>query len=207
MIASADGRATVEGRSVKLGHPDDRALLRELRTGVDAVLAGSATLRAERYARLLDPDQRALRAQRGQPEHPVVATVSRQVDLRADEVPLLTEPGVPVQVYAERGGSIAGATADVDVEALGAPLDIRRALRHLRRERGVRSVSCEGGPSLLRQLVEAACLDDLLLTVAPLLVAGDGPTPLSGPALVPPSELELRAVHQADGHLFLHYTL
>jgi hypothetical protein len=65
MIASADGRVAVEGRSVGLGHPADRALLRELRTAVDAILVGTGTLRAERYANLLDDDQRAHRAAAG----------------------------------------------------------------------------------------------------------------------------------------------
>jgi riboflavin biosynthesis pyrimidine reductase len=56
MIASADGRATVSGMSVAHGHPAGRALLRELRTGVDAILVGTETLRAEGYAHLLDDD-------------------------------------------------------------------------------------------------------------------------------------------------------
>src|SRR5512133_1228594 len=65
MIASADGRATVAGTSVGLGHPADRALLRELRTAVDAILVGTGTLRAEGYAHLLDDDQRERRAAAG----------------------------------------------------------------------------------------------------------------------------------------------
>src|ERR1700750_2591854 len=59
MTPSPDGRVAVEGRSVGLGHPADRALLRELRTAVDAILVGPGTLRAERDANLLDDDQRA----------------------------------------------------------------------------------------------------------------------------------------------------
>src|SRR4051812_50027327 len=65
MIASADGRATVAGRSVALGHPADSPLLRELRTAVDAILVGTGTLRAEGYANLLDDDQRERRGARG----------------------------------------------------------------------------------------------------------------------------------------------
>jgi riboflavin biosynthesis pyrimidine reductase len=196
----------VEGKSVKLGHPDDRALLRELRTGAEAVLVGAATLRAEGYATLLDPDQRAYREERGLPPHPVVATVSRALDLSADEVPLLREGGVPVQVYCEAGDAIDGARADVRVTALGAPLSLADALADLRAARGVRTVVCEGGPTLLRRLVADGLVDDLLLTLSPLLVAGDGPTPLTGAPLAPPPTYALQAVHRADDHLFLHYT-
>lgn len=206
MIASADGRATIEGKSVKLGHPDDRALLRELRTGADAVLSGAATLKAERYATLLDDDQVAYRHELGLSSHPVVATVSRELDLGADDVPLLTEDGVPVQVYTEADAdTIDGATADLRVTTLPAPLDLHDALKDLKDHHGARTVVCEGGPSLLRRLVAHGLVDDLLLTLSPLLVAGDGPTPLTGDALDPPPQLRLAAVHRADDHLFLHY--
>jgi hypothetical protein len=53
MIASADGRAAVAGTSVGLGHPADSALLRELRTAVDAILVGTGTLGAEPPGRLV----------------------------------------------------------------------------------------------------------------------------------------------------------
>ena len=205
MIASADGRATVEGKSVKLGHPDDRDLLRELRTGADVVLSGAGTVVAEGYANLLDPGQRAHREALGLTPHPVVATISRRLDLRSEDVPLLREDGVPVQVYAEEDGTIDGATADVRVTPLPAPLDLGDALRDLRAHHGARTVVCEGGPSLLRRLAAADLVDDLLLTLSPLLIAGDGPTSLTGEELAPPARLRLEAVHRADDHLFLHY--
>ena len=206
MIASVDGRATVHGRSVALGHPEDRAQLRELRAGADAILVGSATLAAERYANLLDEDQRERRRAAGLPPHPVLATVSRQGTLRPADVPVFAEPGVPIAVYTEREARFDDAAADVTVHVLGeGGLTLARVLESLHRDHGVDGVSCEGGPSLLRQLVAEGCLDDLLLTVAPLLVAGDGPTALTGAALDPPPRLTLRAVHRADDHLFLHY--
>jgi riboflavin biosynthesis pyrimidine reductase len=71
--------------------------------------------------------------------------------------------------------------------------------------RGVRGVLCEGGPTLLRELIAHGGLDDLLLTVAPLVVGGDAPTILAGAALPAPAALALREVHRAGEHLFLHY--
>ncbi|HYF24643.1 MAG TPA: dihydrofolate reductase family protein, partial [Baekduia sp.] len=172
MIASLDGRAAVEGRSVRLGHPADRQLLRELRTAADAVLVGTRTLAAERYANLLDDDQRELRRADGRPEHPVIATVSRKLELPLD-VPLFAED-VPVQVYTEADGLAPTRGADVRTARLQ-PLTLPGVLEHLGRERGARTVLCEGGPHLLRELVAQDGLDDLLLTVAPLLAAGDAP--------------------------------
>ena len=105
MISTADGRAAIQGRSVALGHPADRALLRELRTAADAILVGAATMAAERYARLLDADQRALRAVRGEPEHPLIATVSRRLDLSPDIPVLRTSRASPVHVFTESSRS------------------------------------------------------------------------------------------------------
>jgi riboflavin biosynthesis pyrimidine reductase len=206
MIASIDGRATVDGRSVALGHPADRALLRELRTAVDAILVGTATMRAERYANLLDDDQRARRVDAGLEAQPIVATISRRLDLPTD-IPLLAEPTARVQVYTEAAGEVPSQGAWVSLHRFApSELDVPAVLAHLAGERGVRTVLCEGGPLLLREVVAAACLDDLLLTLSPVVAAGDGPPPVRGEALDPPLGMALRAVHRADSHLFLHYT-
>jgi riboflavin biosynthesis pyrimidine reductase len=206
MIASGDGRAAVGGRSVGLGHPADRALLRELRTAVDAILVGPGTLRAERYANLLDDDQRERRVARGLEPEPIVATIARSGRV-PDEIPLFAEPRARIQVYTE--------AADAEVAARGAAVEVHRfpsgggapgaALGHLAAALGVRSVLCEGGPTLLRALVAAACVDHLLLTLSPLLAGGGAPNVLEGGPLDPPVRLELHAVHRADHHLFMHY--
>jgi riboflavin biosynthesis pyrimidine reductase len=205
MIASVDGRATVGGRSAGLGHPADTALLRELRTAVDAILVGPGTLRAERYADLLDDDQRERRAEGGLAPEPLVATIARRGDVPVD-IPLFAEGRARIQVYTEAGASISGRGAEVAVERFAAGAATPRvALEHLAGERGVRSVLCEGGPTLLRALVAHRCLDHLLQTLAPLLAGGDGPNVLEGEALDPPAALGLHDVHRADDHLFMHY--
>ena len=53
MVASADGRAALDGRTGALGSEADTLLLTELRALADAVLLGTGTLRAEGYARLV----------------------------------------------------------------------------------------------------------------------------------------------------------
>jgi riboflavin biosynthesis pyrimidine reductase len=207
MIASVDGRIAVEGRSVGLGHPADRAVLRELRTAVDAILVGTGTLRAERYANLLDDEQRAHRAAAGLEPEPIVATISRRLDLPGD-IPLLAEPTARVQVYTEADGEVPSQGAWVAVHRFDpGQLTMPAVLEHLRTERGARTILCEGGPRLLREMVAADCVDDLMLTLAPMLVAGDAPTPLGGALLDPPAALALRDIRRADDHLFLHYTL
>jgi len=205
MIASVDGRAAVQGRSVALGHPADRALLRELRTAADAILVGTATLAAERYATLLDPEQRRRRVAAGRAEHPILATVSRRLALPLAEAPVFAEAGTPIVVVTASDAVPPVVAAELDVVRVAdgtPPLPV--ALDALA-QRGVRGVLCEGGPTLLRELVAQGCLDDLLLTVSPLVAAGDAPSVLTGAALDAPAALTLEAVHRADDHLFLHY--
>jgi len=208
MVATVDGRAAVQGRSVALGHPADRALLRELRTAADAILVGSGTLLAERYANLLDDEQRARRVDAGRSPHPLVVTLSRELVLPG-EIPLFDEPGVPIVVFTFAGEEIAAPEVGAELEVVRlepeAPL-LASALVALG-ARGVRSVLCEGGPTLLRRLVADGGLDDLLVTVSPLLAAGAAPTMLDGAPLADPAQLALHDVHRADDHLFLHYGL
>jgi riboflavin biosynthesis pyrimidine reductase len=206
MIASADGRAAVQGSSAGLGHPADTALLRELRTAVDAILVGTGTLRAERYANLLDDDQRERRVARGLAAEPLVATIARSGAVPVD-VPLFGEPDARICVYTEaEATAVDGCAARVTVVRRPAGGATPPAvLEDLGAERGVRSVLCEGGPTLLRALAASRCIDHLMLTLAPLLAGGDAPTLLVGPPLDPPGRLELRDVHRAGGHVFMHY--
>jgi riboflavin biosynthesis pyrimidine reductase len=207
MVATVDGRAAVDGRSVALGHPADRALLRELRAGADAILVGTGTLAAEGYAALLDDEARERRAGEGRPPHPLVVTVSRRLRLPVEEAPIFAEEGTPILAFGEVGAAEPPAVrAGLEVVRLPAPLSLAAVLAALR-ARGVKGILCEGGPSLLRRLVAEGLLDDLCLTVAPLLAAGGAPTILEGDGLPGPPRLTLRDVHRADEHLFLHYGL
>lgn len=207
MIGAADGRATVGGSASPLGIPADRDMLRELRTASDALLVGPGTLIAERYATVLDPPQRARRLARDLPAEPLVATISRRGDGALAQVPLFAEAGLRVQVYTEADPPPKLARgADVDVHAVArGTLTTAGCLEHLYAERGVRSVVCEGGPTLLRELVAHGLVDDLVLTLAPVLVAGEGRSVLHGPVLDPPARFKLANVLRAEDHLFLHY--
>jgi riboflavin biosynthesis pyrimidine reductase len=205
MVASIDGRAQVHGRSVALGHPADREVFRELRAAADAILVGSRTIEAERYADMLDDHQREHRRAQGLAVEPIVATVSRRLDVDLT-VPLFNEPHSRIVIYTEADGDIEGCDADISIYRFApGTLNFPAILAHLRQEHGVRGVTCEGGPRLLREVIVQDCLDDLLLTVAPLLVGGDARPTLAGPALGELVSMHLHDVHRADDHVFLHY--
>jgi 5-amino-6-(5-phosphoribosylamino)uracil reductase len=207
-VASADGRATFDGQSGPLGDDGDHEIFHGLREEVDAVLAGTGTLRAERYGRLVrTPERVERRVARGLTPTPLLCIITRSGVLPAD-IPLLADPesevvlytGVPVEIDAE---------AHVDVILVDpgelTPLTV---FRHLRAERGIRSVLCEGGPTLFGALVHADVVDELFLTIAPKLTGGGtGPTITEGPELPRAAELGLEWVLERAGSLFLRYRL
>jgi riboflavin biosynthesis pyrimidine reductase len=201
MIGSLDGRATVDGRAGGLGNPADRALLRELRAAADVVLVGRNTLSTERYATMLDPEQRHDRAAAGRPEQPVVATLSRKPAQLAG-VPLLTEPDTTVVVYTDAAPTDPPEGAEIRVLD---PLTPSALLADLHEHLGAGLVVCEGGPHLLHELVVAGLLDDLVLTLAPLVVSGDASSIVAGGALEQPLRLRLQSAARAGDHLALHY--
>lgn len=208
MIASADGAAQAGGRAGGLAGPADIELFARLRAQADVLLVGASTVRVERYGGDRPSDQRrAWRRARGLADVPPIAVVTRSCALDPAG-PLFTDtlirplvitcgaaPAERVAALADRAEILMVGDRDVDLAA---------ALDRLA-DRGLRRVSCEGGPSLLAQLAAAGRLDELSLTVSPLLLAGDAIRVLDGGLLDPPARLQLVHVLADDGFLFLRY--
>jgi riboflavin biosynthesis pyrimidine reductase len=84
--------------------------------------------------------------------------------------------------------------------------DLAVALRRLREEHGVRSITCEGGPRLNATLIPTGLADELHLVMAPKLAGGDAPlTILTGARLDPGLDLTLLSLHESGGYLFARY--
>jgi riboflavin biosynthesis pyrimidine reductase len=186
MIATADGRATIAGRTGPIANRADNELFSALRGHVDAVMVGAETVRVEGYG----------------PLRATAVVASRSVDLPAD-VGLLRAPGNRVVVLTPSAeGELPPCAAQV--RYLRGPLE--EGVRRLRTELGIESVDCEGGPHLLGALLRARLVDELHLVIAPKLVAGPDPlTTVAGPALDPPVEMRLLSLHESGGYLFLRY--
>ncbi|HWG98269.1 MAG TPA: pyrimidine reductase family protein [Pilimelia sp.] len=185
-VAGLDGAVTtVDGRCGGLSSPNDQRLLHLLRALCDGLMVGAGTLRAEGYGALvLDPAHRRRRTRAGLAPHPVLVVVSGRLDLDPAHPMFAEAPVRPVVVThaaapAGRRRALAGA-ADVLVCGDDA-VDLGLALRRLS-EHGLPRLLCEGGPTLFGGLVGAGLVDELCLTLSPLLV-GPGPDRLSaGPA-------------------------
>jgi riboflavin-specific deaminase-like protein len=209
-VAALDGAVSVAGRSGGLGSDGDRRVFRVLRALADAVLVGHGTAAAEGYRPVLaDSAVGRLRAELGREPTAPVAVVSRRASLAPDDQ-LVTGAVAPTLLVtcaaADPGRRAALAAAGVQVLVCGDDdVDLPTALDALA-DRGLAQLVCEGGPALFAAALAAGVVDELDLTVAPLLVGG-GPGLLAGPALPRPAAAELVQVLEEDGYLFTRYAL
>lgn len=208
-VASADGGAELSGTSAGLSSPGDRAILALGRDLADVVLVGWGTASAEGYRGVKRREVRdRRRAARGLSAVPPIAVVSGRCSVPPDS-PLVTDTLVPPIVLtcaaapAERRRALADAGADVVVAGEDA-VDQDRALAALG-DRGLLRVDCEGGPVLFGALAAADRVDQLNLTVSPML-AGAGPGRVAaGSGFAPPHRLALASVLVDEGFVMLRY--
>ena len=180
------------------GSEQDRLVMALLRACADVVLVGSGTLLASpqgtwRADKVYPPAAEALaelRAALGKPEHPEVAIVTSGASL---------DPTHPVL---ERAIVIGGTGAQVDLTAAVAELH----------NRGHRLILSEGGPTLFGALLAQGLVDELFLTVSPVL-AGRGLSPrlalVEGVELLPDAHVggTLLSARRGGEHLLLRYAL
>ncbi len=81
-------------------------------------------------------------------------------------------------------------------------------MRHLRSDFGIRSLLCEGGPTVFGSLLDEHLADELFLTLAPKLVGG-GPSPTiaNGPELMELQPMDVVWALEHDSALYLRYRL
>jgi riboflavin biosynthesis pyrimidine reductase len=211
MVASLDGAARHEGLSHPLSSDADMRIFGVLRGLADVVVVGAQTVRQEGYrpARAREAF-RGSRAAAGQPPAPAIAVVTASLDLDFSAA-LFTEPVVPTLLLtgaaapADRVRAAGEAGAQVVVAGDGAAVDPVRAVRELA-DRAMTRLLIEGGPRLLAQFAAAGALDELCLTVAPLITAGDAMRIMNGPGIAPPQRFAPVSVLEEDGFLFTRYT-
>lgn len=208
MVASVDGAVTVDGRSGGLSGPGDRAIFFALRSVADIILVGAGTVRAENYGPpRISPEDRVARQERGQAPNPTIAVVSGRLDLDPRARLFVDSPTKPIifttaQSNRERWRALESGS---EVVAAGdAAFEPATALRLLR-DRGARLVVCEGGPTLNGWLFGSNLVDELCLTVSPVLASGTDPRVVRGVALDPPVAVVLDRELRADGFSFLRY--
>lgn len=199
MIFSADGAAAFGGRAGQLSCPVDQQLLKILRGFADVVLVGAGTARAENYGPVRPTETR-----RDQP--PPIAVVSRTGVLPTR---LFSNPDQPpILVTCAQAAAQHDLSSDDRRHVLVAgehSVDVALAVTLLRAE-GMHRILCEGGPTLLDELVEADAVAELCVTVAPKLAANQPIGQRLAPSrLVAPVAMHLAHALVHDDYLFLKY--
>jgi riboflavin biosynthesis pyrimidine reductase len=214
MVASLDGAATVDGHSGGLSNEGDQQVFALLRAHADVILVGAGTARAERYAPMR-PESEGLRwawLRDGRPPSPPIAVVTRALDLDLGSALLADAPPhartIVITTASALPGRRAAAARTAEVIVAGeASVDLMAAVDSLA-ERGYQRISCEGGPHMLAQLAEAGLLDELCLTVSPLLAGPEagrivtGGLPMPGGGTLP---FTLAHALEDEGHLLCRY--
>jgi riboflavin biosynthesis pyrimidine reductase len=204
MVASADGAATLSGVSAGLSSAADRRVFMLNRALADVILVGANTARIENYGPArVGGSLRHLRE--GRSATPPIAVVTGRLDL--DPASSLIADAPPhartiVITTSRAPQDLRAAVAEhADVIVAGeVAVDPKVALDALY-DRGHQHVLTEGGPGILAQLVAAGLLDDLCLTVAPLLAGPGAPRILTGAPM--PEALPLTLSHTLEDESFL----
>lgn len=212
---TADGKlAPANRRFVPFGSRRDQRLLLELRAQADAVMAGARTV--DLMPVNLGPgpaEYRRLRLKHGLAEYNLRVVVSGSGTLNP-RARLFRSRFSPIIVLAggrapERNLRRLRRVAD-EVQVFGEKgLDLTAALRWLREKRGVKRLLCEGGGELNAGLFEAGLVDEIHLTICPLIFGGrTAPTLADGrgvEGLAQATRLRLKSFKRAGDELFLVY--
>ena len=214
MVATADGASSLDGLTRGISSDTDRRVFALLRTLCDVILVGAGTAREEKY-KPARPRELWSHLRDGRPPTPPIAVVTGRLDLDP-ESPLITAAPRDARTIVITTASAPAARRDVlarhaEVIVAGRDtVDLTAAVDALA-ERGHRRMLTEGGPYLLAGLLAAGLLDELCLTVGPLMagpgadriVAGAGAGPGTGAGPLP---LRLAHVLEDQGFLLCRYT-
>jgi riboflavin biosynthesis pyrimidine reductase len=207
MVGTADGAAIAgSGVTKQISNDNDRALFAILRALCDVILVGPRTVRLENYGPArIRPEHAAIRGDR---PPPAIAVMTSSLDLDF-EMSLFTEAQVPTIVFTAASAPtdlMAVASKVAEVIVVGEDrVDLTRVVESLA-ARGQTRMLCEGGPGILASMASDGLLDELCLTLSPVLSGGKAGRIMRGPDIAGGLPLRLtQTLGDDDGFLFLRY--
>jgi riboflavin biosynthesis pyrimidine reductase len=208
-VCSADGAVTLDDKSEGLSHPADKRIFLLGRDLCDVVLVGAGTARAENYRGAKTTRQRAeRRARHGLAPVPPIAVVTNSAAIEPVS-PLLTDTRIPPIIITpheapqDRLTKLADAGADL-LFAGERTVDLVAALTELSK-RGLRRINCEGGPHLFGELIAEDLVNQLCLTIAPLLAGAGAGRISAGRTAGAARKMELASILAEEGFSMLRY--
>ncbi len=213
MVVTVDGRAQAgDGLTHDISSIEDKVVFSHLRADSDVVLVGAGTVRSEGYHALRPrPTWRDSRVAQGRAPAPILAIVSASLDFDLDSDPFTaarTEPDVarPIILTTRHAPTRRRRQLDEVAEVIvcgDEHIDPNLLLDSLE-DRGLARILCEGGPRLLADMLAAGGIDELDLTISPMLLMHPSGGLLAD-AAVRRRNLRLAHVLEAESTLMLRY--
>ncbi len=214
LAMSADGKiADVTRSSARFASITDKAHLEKQIAYRDAVLFGAGTLRA--YGTTLTvshPDLLEHRKSNGKPPQPIHIVISDSGQLEPD-IRFFQQPVERWLVSTATGARFWQDRREFQrilvFETATGKVDLRAALLSLT-TLGIARLGILGGGKLVANLLKLNLIDEMWLTVCPLILGGeDAPTPVEGSGFLAETapKLQLLEVRTEDREVFLHYCL
>jgi riboflavin-specific deaminase-like protein len=212
---TADGKVSTRNFTPTgfTSHADKRRL-QQIRSLGDALLAGANTVARDRMSMgIAEPDLRKQRRSLGLPPEPlrIIVTNKGAIDLSWK---VFRTPGAQIIVFSTRKMRPQMRAALAQYADLwifhASQVNLAVMLQILRHSYRVRTVVCEGGPTLFRALLEIGAVDELHLTWAPLIFGGaQAPTLTGVPSQFLPATIRcrLRQMQVQGNECFLTYSL
>lgn len=207
-VSSVDGAVTVDGLSGGLGSDADRRVFDLLRVACDVVVVAAGTVRAEGYGPLVVDDHHSgLRTSLGFESQPRFGIVSGSLDLDPEDRIFREAPVRPLVLTSRAADRAKRAALETvaDVVACGDERVDGRELRSALASRGLSRIHSEGGPALFGELIRSGAVDEMCLTLSPVLAGGGAGRIAAGAVPEAPVGLVLAHVVQSDGTLLLRY--
>lgn len=211
MVASVDGATAVSGVSGGLAGPGDKVIFDALRASADWILVAAGTARAERYRiPTTPPELQAQRAALGRSRPPRLAVVTGSADIDSS-LPMFADVGPsqdPVLVITGNDAPpklVEELRAVAEVIVVDHPRPTPEVILGELAKLGAAVVLTEGGPTFLGQLVAADVVDEMCITLSPLLIGGDSHRIASGQTADIAQPLRLDRLLALNSMLFARY--
>ncbi|MXW61443.1 MAG: pyrimidine reductase family protein [Acidimicrobiaceae bacterium] len=218
MIASLDGATAVNGLSGDLGGPADRAVFRAVRASCDWIVVASGTATAESYGPPKQTEavvESRLRTGRSAVPRLAIVTASGAVDPTIPAFAHAADPTVddlgpdqrrPLVITGEQADPERLAALNAEIVRLPMTRPQPSAVLDELHRRDAQVVLCEGGPTWNGQLVQAGLVDEICVSISPILAGGTSSRTVAGAEQAVPIQMRLSRLLSEDGLLFARYT-
>ena len=210
---TADGKVSTRNHTPSgfTSQHDKRRLL-EIRSLGDAVMVGRGTAEADNMTMTIPVDDlRAERLARGQSGHPIRVLLSHSGDI-PPTLKVFTNNVAPTLIYTTDAIPVSSRVAlESHAQITAFPekkVPLRSVLDDLRTRYQVKTLICEGGPTLIKSLFADDLLDELFITIAPKIFGGkDAPTMTGLPGSFLPNsrQFRLKSLVIENDEAYCHY--